>query len=77
MRKNYVILIAPETPRGYLGQAPDEDDGQPATSPERTSDVEHALQFRDFALARAALKAASKRHPTHQFSIDVTPGATA
>jgi len=71
MKKDYVILIAPETPRSYLGAESDEDDGRPATGPERTSDAEHALRFDEHKAAQAAIKTAVKRYPAHQFRLDV------
>lgn len=72
--KKYVILVAPELPRSYLGAESEEDDGEPMTGPSRTSDLEHALIFTDFVTARAALRAAVKRYPAHQFRLDVTEG---
>lgn len=71
MKKSYVILVAPETPRLYLAAESDENDGEPATMPDRTADVEHALIFSDFVTAREAMRAAVKRYPSHQFRIDV------
>jgi len=69
--KNYIILVAPELPRSYLGAEPEEDDGEPLVGPARTADLELALIFTDFVSARAALRAAVKRYPAHQFRLDV------
>lgn len=76
MKKNYVILVAPELPRSYLAAESDEDDGLPANGPERTGDVERALIFSDFVTARSALRAAVRRYPAHQFHLDLIDAIT-
>lgn len=71
-KNDYVILVSPADPRSYLTGEHDECDGESAISPDRTTDVEMALRFSDFAQCRTALRKAITRWPTHEFRIDVT-----
>lgn len=53
---DYVIRVSPAVPVSFLAHASDEDDGEPAIGPARTSDVTQALRFRNFNEARAEVR---------------------
>lgn len=69
---DYVIRITPGSHRRYLAPDPEEDDGEPVTSPPTTAFPELALRFKVHSEARAAVAAAVKRFPGHAFMLDVT-----
>ncbi|QYY33697.1 hypothetical protein K2O51_31115 (plasmid) [Cupriavidus pinatubonensis] len=73
MKKDYVILVSPDEPRGYLGLEGDEDDGEVSTIPPRTTDVDLAVRFDRFSDARVGVRTAAARYPNHSFRIDVAP----
>lgn len=73
MINDYVILVSPSEPRGYLGLESDEDDGEPSAMPPRTTDNELAVRFDNAADADAWALAAAARYPRHSFCVDVLP----
>ena len=67
--KDYVVLIAaPSTT--WLSSDGDEADNNTLS---RTTDPDLALRFERFGDARAAARASSRRHPEHNFRVDVMP----
>ena len=70
MKTKYVILVAPKTPRSYLAAESDEDDGLATNTPDRTTDIDHALIFSSMSFAQIALQTAVLSYPANQFRID-------
>ncbi|WP_199032186.1 hypothetical protein [Ralstonia sp. ASV6] len=70
---DFVILIYPDEPRGYLTLESDEDDGEVSVYPPRTRDLDMALRYGNEGEAQSALDEAVKRYPSNSFRIDMVP----
>lgn len=66
----YVIRVGGGPCNLWLTQESDEDDGQTPVAPPTTSELAEGAQFPVFNEARAAIRAACKQYPNHQFMLD-------